>query len=208
MCRLRRRTRHATLSPGGPLWRRSSQAEGVVARPGAAAHGSDEERARSGSGPPDALGAPGRARTQTSSISPRRTAVSIDGAGPPDAPAFARSIRAIYSAAYGLKFAQKKAGRRRSRSARKGVGGPRALLPISSRRLSDCDPAAAVLCVDDAARVASADPSWVLCAGAIGGCRPRPRRSRSRLHAAATGPVAFGFLRAGGHGLAGHALDE
>lgn len=41
---------------------------------------------------------------------PARTVVAIDGAGPPDAPDFGRSIGAIYGAAYGLKFARKKGG--------------------------------------------------------------------------------------------------
>ncbi len=42
---------------------------------------------------------------------PARTAVAIDGAGPPDGPSFQRSIGALYGAAYGLKFARKKGGR-------------------------------------------------------------------------------------------------
>jgi len=41
---------------------------------------------------------------------PARTAVALDGAGPPDAEPFARSIGAIYGAAYGLKFSRKASG--------------------------------------------------------------------------------------------------
>lgn len=41
---------------------------------------------------------------------PARTAVAIDGAGPPDGEAFARSIGAIYGAAYGLKFSRAERG--------------------------------------------------------------------------------------------------
>jgi len=41
---------------------------------------------------------------------PARTAVSIDGAGPPEGPSFDKSIGAIYGGAYGLKFARKKRG--------------------------------------------------------------------------------------------------
>ncbi len=41
---------------------------------------------------------------------PARIVVAIDGAGPPESPAFGRSLGAIYGAAYGLKFARK--GRR------------------------------------------------------------------------------------------------
>jgi hypothetical protein len=41
---------------------------------------------------------------------PARAAVSIDGAGPPDDPAFGRSLGALYGAAYGLKFARKASG--------------------------------------------------------------------------------------------------
>jgi hypothetical protein len=41
---------------------------------------------------------------------PARTVVAIDGAGPPDAEPFARSLGALYGAAYGLKFARKQAG--------------------------------------------------------------------------------------------------
>ena len=42
---------------------------------------------------------------------PRRTAVAIDGEGPPDAPAFGLAIGALYGAAYGLKFSRKPSGR-------------------------------------------------------------------------------------------------
>ena len=41
---------------------------------------------------------------------PARTAVALDGAGPPAAEPFARSIGAIYGAAYGLKFSRKPSG--------------------------------------------------------------------------------------------------
>ncbi|HET8540997.1 MAG TPA: GyrI-like domain-containing protein [Anaeromyxobacter sp.] len=42
---------------------------------------------------------------------PARTVLAVDGAGPPDEEPFARSLGALYGAAYGLKFARKKAGR-------------------------------------------------------------------------------------------------
>lgn len=41
---------------------------------------------------------------------PARTALALDGAGPPDGPAFPRAIGALYGAAYGLKFARKARG--------------------------------------------------------------------------------------------------
>lgn len=41
---------------------------------------------------------------------PARTAVALDGAGPPDGPAFPRAVGALYGAAYGLKFARKARG--------------------------------------------------------------------------------------------------
>jgi hypothetical protein len=41
---------------------------------------------------------------------PARAVVSVDGAGAPESEAFGRSVGAIYGAAYGLKFARKKAG--------------------------------------------------------------------------------------------------
>jgi hypothetical protein len=41
---------------------------------------------------------------------PSRTAVAIDGAGPPDDPSFGRSVGALYGAAYGLKFSRKASG--------------------------------------------------------------------------------------------------
>ena len=41
---------------------------------------------------------------------PARSALAIDGAGPPDSPAFARALGALYGIAYGLKFARKPAG--------------------------------------------------------------------------------------------------
>jgi hypothetical protein len=41
---------------------------------------------------------------------PARAAVAVDGAGPPDSPAFGKSIAAVYGAAYGLKFARKARG--------------------------------------------------------------------------------------------------
>jgi len=41
---------------------------------------------------------------------PARCAVAIDGAGPPDGQAFARSLGALYGGAYGLKFSRKKQG--------------------------------------------------------------------------------------------------
>ncbi len=40
-----------------------------------------------------------------------RTVVAIEGAGPPEGDAFQRSVGALYGAAYGLRFARKKAGR-------------------------------------------------------------------------------------------------
>jgi hypothetical protein len=40
-----------------------------------------------------------------------RTAVAIDGAGPPDEPGFQRALGALYGVAYGLKFARKPGGR-------------------------------------------------------------------------------------------------
>jgi hypothetical protein len=40
---------------------------------------------------------------------PARKALAIDGAGPPDAPAFASAIGALYGVSYGLKFARKPA---------------------------------------------------------------------------------------------------
>jgi hypothetical protein len=42
---------------------------------------------------------------------PARSAVAIDGAGPPDAPAFQRAVGALYGVAYGLKFARKPLGK-------------------------------------------------------------------------------------------------
>jgi hypothetical protein len=41
---------------------------------------------------------------------PARRAVAIDGAGPPDAPAFSAAIGALFGVAYGLKFARKAGG--------------------------------------------------------------------------------------------------
>jgi hypothetical protein len=41
---------------------------------------------------------------------PARTVVAIDGAGPPDSPAFGLSLGALYGAVYGLKFARKRTG--------------------------------------------------------------------------------------------------
>jgi hypothetical protein len=41
---------------------------------------------------------------------PARTAVAIDGSGPPGDPSFGRSMGALYGAAYGLKFSRKGAG--------------------------------------------------------------------------------------------------
>jgi hypothetical protein len=41
---------------------------------------------------------------------PARSALAIDGAGPPDSPAFERALGALYGIAYGLKFARKPAG--------------------------------------------------------------------------------------------------
>jgi hypothetical protein len=41
---------------------------------------------------------------------PARTAVAIEGAGPPDDPSFGRSVGALYGAAYGLKFSRKASG--------------------------------------------------------------------------------------------------
>jgi hypothetical protein len=41
---------------------------------------------------------------------PARTAVSIDGAGPPADASFGRSVGALYGAAYGLKFSRKRGG--------------------------------------------------------------------------------------------------
>jgi len=41
---------------------------------------------------------------------PARTAVAIDGAGPPDGEAFGKSLGALYGGAYGMKFARKKRG--------------------------------------------------------------------------------------------------
>jgi hypothetical protein len=42
---------------------------------------------------------------------PARSAVAIDGAGPPDEPGFQRAMGALYGVAYGLKFARKPGGR-------------------------------------------------------------------------------------------------
>jgi hypothetical protein len=42
---------------------------------------------------------------------PARSAVAIDGAGPPDEPGFERAVGALYGVAYGLKFARKPSGR-------------------------------------------------------------------------------------------------
>ena len=42
---------------------------------------------------------------------PARSAVAIDGAGPPDEPGFQRAVGALYGVAYGLKFARKPGGR-------------------------------------------------------------------------------------------------
>jgi len=42
---------------------------------------------------------------------PARTAVAIDGAGPPDDPGFTRALGALYGVAYGLKFSRKPRGR-------------------------------------------------------------------------------------------------
>lgn len=42
---------------------------------------------------------------------PARTALAIDGAGPPDTPAFQRALGALYGVAYTLKFARKPEGR-------------------------------------------------------------------------------------------------
>lgn len=42
---------------------------------------------------------------------PARSAVAIDGAGPPDEPDFERAVAALYGVAYGLKFARKASGR-------------------------------------------------------------------------------------------------
>jgi hypothetical protein len=42
---------------------------------------------------------------------PARTALAIDGAGPPDRPAFQRALGALYGVAYTLKFARKPEGR-------------------------------------------------------------------------------------------------
>jgi hypothetical protein len=42
---------------------------------------------------------------------PARSAIAIDGAGPPDEPGFDRAVAALYGVAYGLKFARKPGGR-------------------------------------------------------------------------------------------------
>ena len=42
---------------------------------------------------------------------PARSAVAIDGAGPPDDPGFQAAMGALYGVAYGLKFARKPGGR-------------------------------------------------------------------------------------------------
>lgn len=42
---------------------------------------------------------------------PARSAVAIDGAGPPDDAGFQRAVGALYGVAYGLKFARKPGGR-------------------------------------------------------------------------------------------------
>ncbi len=69
-------------------------------------------RARRGAAPP--LPVPGvlLAATAVPEVVevPARTAVAIDGAGPPDGPAFPRAVGALYGAAYGLKFARKAKG--------------------------------------------------------------------------------------------------
>ncbi len=41
---------------------------------------------------------------------PARAAVALDGAGPPEGPAFPRAIGALYGVGYGLKFARKARG--------------------------------------------------------------------------------------------------
>jgi len=62
--------------------------------------------------PPAILHRAGRATTTPDVVEvPARSAVAIDGAGPPEDPGFQRAVGALYGVAYGLKFARKPGGR-------------------------------------------------------------------------------------------------